>query len=46
MLKVDYVLVGKLSALPDGRFEVRYELVSVAMASGFSAPRCRSIRMP
>ncbi len=30
MLKVDYVLVGKLSALPDGRFEVRYELVSVA----------------
>lgn len=30
MLKVDYVLVGRLSALPDGRFEVRYELVSVA----------------
>lgn len=30
MLKVDYVLVGKLSTLPDGRFEVRYELVSVA----------------
>jgi TolB protein len=30
MLKVDYVLVGKLSPLPDGRFEVRYELVSVA----------------
>jgi TolB protein len=30
MLKVDYVLVGRLSALPDGRFEIRYELVSVA----------------
>ena len=30
MLKVDYVLVGSLAALPDGRFEVRYELVSVA----------------
>ncbi len=30
MLKVDYVLVGSLSAMPDGRFEVRYELVSVA----------------
>lgn len=30
MLKVDYVLVGKLSPLPDGRFEVRYELISVA----------------
>jgi len=30
MLKVDYVLVGRLSGLPDGRFEVRYELVSVA----------------
>jgi TolB protein len=30
MLKVDYVLVGRLSPMPDGRFEVRYELVSVA----------------
>jgi len=30
MLKVDYVLVGRLSQLPDGRFEVRYELVSIA----------------
>jgi TolB protein len=30
MLKVDYVLVGRLSRLADGRFEVRYELVSVA----------------
>jgi TolB protein len=30
MLKVDYVLVGKLAPLPDGRLEVRYELVSVA----------------
>lgn len=30
MLKVDYVLVGRLSPLADGRFEVRYELVSVA----------------
>lgn len=30
MLKVDYVLVGRLSPMPDGRYEVRYELVSVA----------------
>jgi TolB protein len=30
MLKVDYVLVGKLAPMPDGRLEVRYELVSVA----------------
>ncbi len=30
MLKVDYVLVGRLSSLPDGRFELRYELVQVA----------------
>ncbi len=30
MLKVDYVLVGRLSPMPDGRFELRYELVSVA----------------
>ncbi|MGQ0428918.1 MAG: Tol-Pal system beta propeller repeat protein TolB [Gammaproteobacteria bacterium] len=30
MLKVDYVLVGQLSPLPDGRFELRYELVQVA----------------
>jgi TolB protein len=30
MLKVDYVLVGALVPLPDGRFEIRYELVSVA----------------
>jgi TolB protein len=30
MLKVDYVLVGRLSPLPDGRFQLRYELVSVA----------------
>jgi TolB protein len=30
MLKVDYVLVGKLAQLADGRLEVRYELVSVA----------------
>jgi TolB protein len=30
MLKVDYLLVGRLSQLPDGRFEVRYELVSIA----------------
>ncbi len=30
MLKVDYVLVGRMSAMPDGRYEVRYELVSVA----------------
>lgn len=30
MLKVDYVLVGRLAPLADGRVEVRYELVSVA----------------
>ncbi|MEX1994066.1 MAG: Tol-Pal system beta propeller repeat protein TolB [Steroidobacteraceae bacterium] len=30
MLKVDYVLVGSLVPLADGRIEVRYELVSVA----------------
>lgn len=30
MLKVDYVLVGSMAPLPDGRIEVRYELVSVA----------------
>lgn len=30
MLKVDYVLVGSLAPLADGRIEVRYELVSVA----------------
>ncbi|HET8691720.1 MAG TPA: Tol-Pal system beta propeller repeat protein TolB [Steroidobacteraceae bacterium] len=30
MLKVDYVLVGRLAPLSDGRLEVRYELVSVA----------------
>ncbi len=30
MLKVDYVLVGQLSSLPDGRVELRYELVQVA----------------
>jgi TolB protein len=30
MLKVDYVLVGRLSARQDGKYEVRYELVSVA----------------
>jgi TolB protein len=30
MLKVDYVLVGRLASLPGGRYELRYELVSVA----------------
>ncbi len=30
MLKVDYVLVGQLATLPDGRYEVRHELVSIA----------------
>lgn len=30
MLKVDYVVVGQLSPLPDGRIELRYELVQVA----------------
>ncbi|MGH8198677.1 MAG: Tol-Pal system beta propeller repeat protein TolB [Steroidobacteraceae bacterium] len=30
MLKIDYVLVGRLSPLADGRYEVRYELMSVA----------------
>jgi TolB protein len=30
MLKVDYVVVGALSPLPDGRIELRYELVQIA----------------
>jgi TolB protein len=30
MLKVDYVLVGRLSSSSDGRYELQYELVSVA----------------
>ena len=30
MLKVDYVLVGKLSPAAEGRYELRYELVSIA----------------
>ena len=30
MLKVDYVVVGRLVPLPDGRFELRYELIQVA----------------
>ena len=30
MLKVDYVVVGRLITLPDTRFELRYELVQVA----------------
>jgi len=30
MLKVDYVLVGRLETMPDGRYELSYELVSVA----------------
>lgn len=30
MLKVDYVLVGSLVPVADGRIEVRYELISVA----------------
>jgi TolB protein len=30
MLKVDYVLVGKLSPSTQGRYDLRYELVSVA----------------
>ena len=30
MLKVDYVLVGKLAPMPDGRYELRYELISIA----------------
>lgn len=29
MLKVDYVVVGKLLRIPGGRFELRYELVQV-----------------
>jgi TolB protein len=28
LLKVDYVVVGRLVALPDGRFELQYELVN------------------
>jgi len=45
MLKVDYVMVGRLAPLPDGRFEVRYELVSVANGErliGLSMPADRS----
>ena len=45
MLKVDYVLVGRLSRLADGRFEVRYELVSVASGErllGASLPADRN----
>jgi TolB protein len=30
MLNVDYVLVGRMASMPDGRYEIRYELVSVA----------------
>ena len=30
MLKVDYVVVGQLVRMPDGRFELRYELIQVA----------------
>lgn len=30
MLKVDYVVVGQLQQNPDGRFELRYELIQVA----------------
>jgi TolB protein len=30
MLKVDYVVVGQLARMPDGRFELRYELIQVA----------------
>jgi TolB protein len=30
MLNVDYVLVGRMSSMSDGRYEIRYELVSVA----------------
>lgn len=29
LLKVDYVVVGKLAALPDGRHEIQFELVNV-----------------
>ncbi len=29
MLKVDYVVVGRLVALPDGRYELQFELVNV-----------------
>lgn len=45
MLKVDYVLVGRLAPLPDGRFDVRYELVSVANGErllGLSMPADRN----
>ncbi len=30
MLKVDYVVVGQLARMPEGRFELRYELIQVA----------------
>lgn len=45
MLKVDYVLVGQLHGLPDGRLEVRYELVQVATGErliGAALPADRS----
>ena len=45
MLRVDYVLVGRLAPLPDGRFELRYELVSVANGErllGMSIPADRN----
>lgn len=29
MLKVDYVVVGRLASLPDGRYEIQFELVNV-----------------
>ena len=29
MLKVDYVVVGRLASLPDGRYELQFELVNV-----------------
>src|SRR5688572_25815131 len=44
MLKIDYVLVGRLAAMPDGRYEIRYELCPWRTGSGSSAPRCRWIR--
>lgn len=45
MLKVDYVVVGRLQPLADGRFEVRYELVQVATGErllGTAIPADRS----
>lgn len=45
MLKVDYVVVGQLLPIPDGRLELRYELVQMATGErllGISMPADRA----